>query len=83
MRRFQLAPDGPEVSAIAYGVWRLGDDPKGTSTAVRSRKNRRLPWSPESRPSTMRTFTDCTPAKDCSEQQHSRSRPNFEIRWKS
>ena len=34
MRRIQLSPDGPEVSAIAYGVWRLGDDPKGTSTAI-------------------------------------------------
>ena len=34
MRRFKLSPEGPEVSAIAYGVWRLGDDPKGTSTAI-------------------------------------------------
>ena len=34
MRRFKLSPEGPEVSAIAYGVWRLGDDPKGASTAI-------------------------------------------------
>mgnify|MGYP002619892195 CR=1 FL=1 len=33
MRRFNLAPDGPEVSQIAYGVWRLADDPEGTDTA--------------------------------------------------
>jgi predicted oxidoreductase len=32
MRRFSLSPKGPEVSAMAYGVWRLGDDPKGTTT---------------------------------------------------
>jgi predicted oxidoreductase len=29
--RFKLSPDGPEVSAIAYGFWRLADDPAGTS----------------------------------------------------
>ena len=34
MRRFKLSPKGPEVSAIAYGVWRLGDDPKGTTAAI-------------------------------------------------
>jgi predicted oxidoreductase len=32
MRRFKLAQNGPEVSAIAYGVWRLADDPEGAST---------------------------------------------------
>lgn len=32
MRRFKLVENGPEVSAIAYGVWRLADDPAGTST---------------------------------------------------
>ena len=31
MRRFTLGPSGPEVSAIAYGVWRLDADPAGTS----------------------------------------------------
>lgn len=31
--RFKLAPDAPEVSALAYGVWRLGDDPAGSSVA--------------------------------------------------
>jgi predicted oxidoreductase len=29
--RFKLSPDGPEVSALAYGGWRLADDPAGTS----------------------------------------------------
>lgn len=33
MRRFQLAPNAPDVSAIACGVWRLADDPEGTSPA--------------------------------------------------
>ena len=33
MRRFPLGANGPEVSAIAYGVWRLADDPAGISTA--------------------------------------------------
>jgi len=33
MRRFPLSPNGPEVSSIAYGVWRLGDDPNGTSVS--------------------------------------------------
>jgi len=32
MRRFNLSPNGPDVSAIAYGVWRLADDPLGVST---------------------------------------------------
>lgn len=31
--RFRLSPHGPEVSSIAYGLWRLGDDPTGTSVA--------------------------------------------------
>lgn len=31
--RFKLSADSPEVSAIAYGVWRLADDPAGTSIA--------------------------------------------------
>ena len=31
--RFKLSPEGPEVSALAYGLWRLGDDPAGTSPA--------------------------------------------------
>lgn len=31
--RFQLSPEGPEVSALAYGWWRLADDPAGTSPA--------------------------------------------------
>lgn len=33
MQRFNIAPGGPEVSAIAYGVWRLADDPAGSATA--------------------------------------------------
>jgi predicted oxidoreductase len=33
MKRFPLAPHGPEVSALAYGVWRLDKDPEGTGTA--------------------------------------------------
>jgi len=33
MNRFTLAPDGPEVSQIAYGLWRLADDPDGSDTA--------------------------------------------------
>lgn len=28
--RFKLSPDAPEVSLLAYGVWRLGEDPAGT-----------------------------------------------------
>lgn len=32
MRRFRLAETGPNVSAIAYGVWRLADDPADAST---------------------------------------------------
>jgi predicted oxidoreductase len=31
LSRFKLSPDGPEVSALAYGAWRLADDPAGTS----------------------------------------------------
>lgn len=31
--RFKLSPHGPEVSALAYGLWRLGEDPEGTSAA--------------------------------------------------
>jgi predicted oxidoreductase len=31
--RFKLSPDAPEVSALAYGVWRLGEDPAGTSVS--------------------------------------------------
>ena len=33
MQRFPIAPGGPEVSGIAYGVWRLAEDPNGTDTA--------------------------------------------------
>lgn len=33
MQRFTIAPNGPEVSAIAYGVWRLAEDAQGNSTA--------------------------------------------------
>lgn len=33
MKRFRIAPHGPEVSAVAYGVWRLDQDPEGTSVA--------------------------------------------------
>jgi predicted oxidoreductase len=33
MKRYRLAPDGPEVSQLAYGLWRLGDDPGGAETA--------------------------------------------------
>ena len=31
--RFKLSPHGPEVSSLAYGLWRLADDPAGTSVA--------------------------------------------------
>lgn len=31
--RFKLSPEGPEVSALAYGWWRLADDPAGSSPA--------------------------------------------------
>jgi len=31
--RFKLSPRSPEVSALAYGVWRLGDDPAGADVA--------------------------------------------------
>lgn len=31
--RFKLSPHAPEVSALAYGVWRLADDAAGTTTA--------------------------------------------------
>ena len=33
MSRFKLSPHGPDVSALAYGVWRLAEDPAGTSVA--------------------------------------------------
>lgn len=33
MTRFKLSPNAPEVSALAYGVWRLADDPSGSSPA--------------------------------------------------
>lgn len=33
MKRFALSPHGPEVSALAYGVWRLADDPDGCDVA--------------------------------------------------
>ena len=33
LSRFKLSPEAPEVSALAYGVWRLGDDSEGTSVA--------------------------------------------------
>lgn len=29
--RFKLSPQGPEVSALAYGLWRLAKDPLGSS----------------------------------------------------
>ena len=31
--RFKISPHGPEVSSLAYGLWRLGDDPAGASVA--------------------------------------------------
>ena len=31
--RFPLCPQGPEFSAIAYGLWRLAQDPEGSSPA--------------------------------------------------
>jgi predicted oxidoreductase len=31
MHRFPLAPNAPEVSRIACGMWRLAEDPEGTS----------------------------------------------------
>ncbi|MDX2001526.1 MAG: aldo/keto reductase [Chitinophagales bacterium] len=34
MTKRKLHPDGPEVSDIVYGCWRLGEDPAGTSLAV-------------------------------------------------
>lgn len=33
MDRIKLAPQGPVVSRLAYGVWRMADDPAGTSPA--------------------------------------------------
>ena len=33
MPRFKLSPQGPEVSALAYGCWRLAEDPAGASIA--------------------------------------------------
>ena len=38
MQRFKIAPGGPEVSAIAYGVWRLAEDSQGSATARVRRK---------------------------------------------
>ena len=38
MQRFTIAPGGPEVSAIAYGVWRLAEDAQGSATARVRRK---------------------------------------------
>lgn len=31
--RLRLSPEGPDVSAIAYGLWRLADDPEGAAPA--------------------------------------------------
>lgn len=31
--RFKLSPNGPEMSALAYGFWRLASDPAGASVA--------------------------------------------------
>jgi predicted oxidoreductase len=31
--RFSISPQGPEVSSLAYGLWRLAADPLGTSPA--------------------------------------------------
>jgi predicted oxidoreductase len=33
LSRFKLSPDSLEVSALAYGAWRLAEDPAGTSVA--------------------------------------------------
>jgi predicted oxidoreductase len=33
MQRFKLAENAPEMSAYAYGVWRLADDPQGSDPA--------------------------------------------------
>ena len=33
LSRIKLSPDGPEVSSLAYGFWRLADDPAGASVA--------------------------------------------------
>jgi len=33
MNRFKLGENGPEVSRIAYGAWRLAEDSEGTSVA--------------------------------------------------
>jgi predicted oxidoreductase len=33
MERMKLSVDTPEMSAMAYGVWRLADDPEGASPA--------------------------------------------------
>jgi predicted oxidoreductase len=38
MTRFKLSPNAPEVSALAYGVWRLADNPaECTSSHVRAK----------------------------------------------
>lgn len=34
MKRLPLSPHGPEFSCLAYGLWRLAEDPRGTSTAI-------------------------------------------------
>src|SRR5678816_3348660 len=31
--RFKLSPHSPEVSSLAYGLWRLADDSAGTSVS--------------------------------------------------
>ena len=36
--RFLLSPDGPEVSSLAFGLWRLAADPEGTSPSRVRRK---------------------------------------------
>ena len=33
LARFTLSPNAPEVSALAYGAWRIAEDPAGTSAA--------------------------------------------------
>lgn len=33
MQRFKISPNGPEMSAMAYGCWRLADDPEGSGPA--------------------------------------------------
>jgi predicted oxidoreductase len=38
LSRFKLSADTPEFSALAYGAWRLGEDPAGSSVARIRRK---------------------------------------------